>query len=73
MDTLVLSSGYEPMNKITWKKAIGLWIAGRVEIVEQYVDRFIRTVDEIFNIPAVVRFVGNVKKKYIYTKIYPNW
>jgi 5-methylcytosine-specific restriction endonuclease McrA len=68
MDTLVLSSGYEPMNKITWKKAISLWFAGKVEIVEQYTDRFIRTVDETFHVPAVVRFLGNVAKKYIYSK-----
>tara|TARA_Y100000310_G_scaffold321716_1_gene379735 strand:- start:6588 stop:7106 length:519 start_codon:yes stop_codon:yes gene_type:complete len=68
MDTLVLSSGYEPMNKITWKRAISLWFAGKVEIVEEYTDRFIRTVDEVFKVPAVVRFVGNVIKKHTFSK-----
>ena len=41
-----------------------MWFAGKVEIVEIYKDRTIRTVDEIFHIPAIVRFIGNVIKKF---------
>lgn len=65
---LVLSSAYQPLQVISWQRAIGLWFAGKVEIVEEYSDRFIRTVDEIYKVPAVVRFVGNVIKKFITKK-----
>jgi len=64
MDTLVLSSAYQPMTQISWQRAISMWAAGRVEIVEEYEDRFIATVNKIFKMPAVIRFVGAVLKRY---------
>jgi len=64
MDTLVLSSAYEPMSQVSWQRAIGMWFAGRVEILEQYEDRIIRTVSSAIRMPAVVRFVGAVLRKY---------
>ena len=64
MDTLVLSSAYQPMSHISWQKAIGMWFAGKVEIVEFYKDRTIKTIDELIQVPAIVRFVGKVIKKY---------
>ena len=68
MDTLVLSSAYEPLRQTTWQEAISMWFAGRVEIVSVYEDRFIRTVDDIFNVPSIVRFIGKVVKKWAYEK-----
>ena len=68
MDTLVLSSAYQPMSHISWQKAIGMWFAGKVEIIEFYNDRIIRTVDDILKVPAIVRFVGKVIKKYEFNK-----
>ena len=68
MDTLVLSSAYQPMSHVSWKRAISMWFAGRVEIISVYEDRFINTVDEMFNVPSIVRFVGNVIKKFKYNK-----
>ena len=68
MDTLVLSSAYQPMHHVRWQDAISMWFAGRVEIVSVYEDRFIRTVDEIFNVPSIVRFVGNVIKKFRFNR-----
>jgi len=68
METLVLSSAYQPMSHISWQKAIGMWFAGKVEILEIYENRTIRTVDEIFHIPSIVRFVGNVIKKFEFNK-----
>lgn len=68
MDTLVLSSAYQPMHHVRWQDAISMWFAGRVEIVSVYEDRFIRTVDEIFNVPSIVRFVGNVIKKFKFNR-----
>ena len=45
-----------------------MWFAGRVEIVSVYEDKFIRTVDEIFNVPSIVRFVGNVIKRFKFNR-----
>lgn len=64
MDTLVLSTAYQPMSKITWQEAMSMWVAGKVEIVAEYSDRFIRTSSKIFNVPSVVRFVKNVFKRW---------
>ena len=69
MDTLVLSSAYQPMAQVSWQKAISMWFAGRVEIVEVYEDREIKTVDEAIPVPSIVRFVGNVIKKFRYNRV----
>ncbi len=66
MDTLVLSSAYQPMRQVSWQEAISMWFAGRVEIISVYEDRFIKTVDEVFKVPSIVRFVGNVVKKFLF-------
>jgi 5-methylcytosine-specific restriction endonuclease McrA len=69
MDTLVLSSAYQPMTHVSWKRAISLWFAGKVEIISVYENRFIRTVDEIFHVPSIVRFIGNVVKRFKFNRV----
>ena len=69
MDTLVLSSAYQPMHHVKWQDAISMWFAGRVEIVSVYEDRYINTVDEIFNVPSIVRFIGNVLKRFKFNRV----
>ena len=69
MDTLVLSSAYQPMHHVRWQDAISMWFAGRVEIVSVYEDRFIKTVDDILNVPSIVRFVGNVLKRFQFNRV----
>ena len=64
MDTLVLSSAYQPMTQISWQKAISMWVSGKVEIIEEYKDRTIATVNKVYNMPSIVRFVGGVFKRY---------
>ena len=64
MDTLVLSTAFEPMRKVSWQDAMSMWVAGKVEIVSEYSDRFIRTAKKTFNVPSVVRFVKNVFKRW---------
>ncbi len=56
MDTLVLSAAYEPMERIGWQRAMTLFVSGRVEVVESYAERVVRTIDHVFQLPAVVRF-----------------
>ena len=68
MDTLVLSTAYQPMHHVRWQDAISMWFAGRVEIVSVYEDRFIKTVDDVLNVPSIVRFVKNVIKKFQFNR-----
>lgn len=63
MDTLVLSAAYEPMERVSWQRAMTLWITGRVEVVEEYEDRYVRTVSVRFNMPSVVRFVSALRRR----------
>lgn len=61
--TLVLDVGYQPLGVITWERAITLWCQGKVEIVEEYVDLWVRSARQSFKVPSVVRFVKNIFKK----------
>jgi len=56
MDTLVISSTYEPMYRVGWQCAMTLWTAGRVEVLDTYVDRVVRTVERCFELPSIIRF-----------------
>lgn len=57
------------MHHVRWQDAISMWFAGRVEIVSVYEDRFIKTVDDILNVPSIVRFVGNVLKRFQFNRV----
>lgn len=57
MDTLVLSPSYEPMYRVAWERAMGMWASARVEVLEAYRDRFIHSVTLTFEMPAVIRFL----------------
>ena len=63
MDTLILSAAFEPMDQVTWQRAMTLWAAGRVEVVEEYEDRFVRTYTERHQMPAVVRFCSALRRR----------
>jgi len=56
MDTLVLTSTYQPIRTVPWFKSISWALRGRVEIVEEYDDRPIPTFSRVLKTPAVVRF-----------------
>jgi len=55
-DTLVLSAGYEPVDRISWQRAITLWWIDKVEIIEEYGDRVIRGADFAMSMPCVIRY-----------------
>lgn len=63
MDTLVLSASWEPVARITWQRAISLFLEGKVEVIEEYEDRYIRSVTMEFKVPSVIRFIKNVIRK----------
>jgi 5-methylcytosine-specific restriction endonuclease McrA len=60
MRTLVLNAGYEPMQLISWQRALCLVIAAKAEIVAEY-DKVVRTISTQFKLPSVVRLKGYVK------------
>src|SRR5687767_9045732 len=61
MDTLVLSCSYQPVDRISWQRAICLWMMEKVEILEEYEDREVRSVSLAIKMPSVVRFLHHTK------------
>jgi 5-methylcytosine-specific restriction endonuclease McrA len=57
MQTLLLSSTWEPIGHVDWERAMALWWSGRAELVDTYADRVIRTVSTSYEAPAVIRYV----------------
>ncbi len=61
METLVLSAAYEPVQRISWQRAITLLFSGKVEVVETYEDRKIRSVTFELQMPSVIRFLRRLR------------
>ena len=57
METLVLNRGYEPVARVPSQRAVTLLFLGKVEVVEEYEDREIRSVTFVFKMPSVVRLL----------------
>ncbi len=60
MRTLVLDQGYQPHRVVSWQRAITMFFAGKVEVVEEYEDD-IRSVSFTIKMPAVVRLLRAVR------------
>lgn len=63
METLVLSTGFEPLARISWQRAITLLFLGKVEVVEEYEDRLIHSVTIAVRMPSVIRFLKGVRAR----------
>jgi 5-methylcytosine-specific restriction endonuclease McrA len=63
METLVLNSTYEPLCRISWQRAITLLFNGKVEVVDEYEDKTIRSVTFELKMPSVVRFLRLLKRR----------
>src|SRR4051812_11836 len=61
METLVLSASYEPVARVSWQRAISLVFGGKVEVVEEYEDREVRSITFAIKMPSVVRFLKSVR------------
>lgn len=57
---LFLSSGYEPMYKSNWKRAISAIFGGRAEIIEEHDTFKIFTSSGAIPFPTVVRYTSGV-------------
>lgn len=60
-NTLLLDSGYQPLDVIDWKKAITLMFLGKAEIVEVYEEE-IKSSYLVLKKPAVVRLLNNFRR-----------
>lgn len=61
MDTLLLSAHYQPLQSVPWQRALGLLCAGRVEVIEDYADRTVRSARSVHPVPAVIRFLKGAR------------
>ena len=59
---LVLNSTYEPLQVISWKRAVRMLFQEKVEVLEEY-EREIRSVYLSLRIPSVLRLLRYVKVK----------
>src|SRR5438105_12051073 len=62
-ETLVLNATYEPVARVTWQRAISLLFSGKVEVVEEYENKTIRSVSFEVRMPSVVRFLRLLKRR----------
>jgi 5-methylcytosine-specific restriction endonuclease McrA len=61
METLVLSATYEPLARISWQRAIVLLWDRKVEVVEEYEDKWVRSVTLELKVPSVIRFLRAIR------------
>jgi len=57
---LVLSTGYEPLFKTNWKRALSAVFSGRAEVVEEHETIWVGTTQGKIQLPMTVRFVTGV-------------
>jgi 5-methylcytosine-specific restriction endonuclease McrA len=57
---LVLSTGYEPLFKTNWKRAISAILSGRAEVIEEHESLWIGTSSGRMPMPVVVRFITGI-------------
>lgn len=66
--TLVLNASYEPLQIVSWKRAIRMLFQEKVEVVAEY-DREIRSVSLSIRLPSVLRLLHYVKNKRNYHQV----
>jgi len=63
MDTLVLSQSYQPVGRISWQRAVTLLFREKIEVIEEYEDREIRSVTFSIKVPSIVRFLEKISRR----------
>ncbi len=53
--TLVLSSTYEPLRIVSWKRAMILFLTEKTEVLDFYSSAMVRSVSRSFPLPSVIR------------------
>jgi 5-methylcytosine-specific restriction endonuclease McrA len=60
--SLLLNASFQPLQVISWQKALQLFFSGKVEIVE-FSDRLIRSVSIQIKMPLVIRLIKYVPQR----------
>lgn len=60
--TLLLNASYEPLRIISWQKALTLFFAGKVEVVEEY-EQEIHSITFAIRLPSIIRLLKYVRVK----------
>ena len=63
METLVLDPSYLPVARVSWQRAVTLLFMGKIEVIEEYEDREIKSVTFSIKMPSVVRFLRAIRSK----------
>jgi 5-methylcytosine-specific restriction endonuclease McrA len=63
MDTLVLSSAYQPVARVPWQRAITMLWEGKVEVIEAYQDWTVRSVTIELKVPSIVRYLRHIRRR----------
>jgi 5-methylcytosine-specific restriction endonuclease McrA len=58
---LVLNSSYEPIKIVNWKRAILLFLADKIEVLDCHPNAVIHSVMESYSLPSVVRIRSFVR------------
>ena len=54
--TLLLNTSYEPLRIISWKKALTLLFAGKVEVIEEYQHQ-VHSITFAIKLPSIIRLL----------------
>lgn len=65
MNVLVLNIDYSPLGVIPWRDAMEKLVTGKVELLEAYAGRLVRSVRQDWPFPAVVRLITGYTKRRI--------
>ncbi len=68
-DVLVLNASYEPLARVTWKRAVCLVVSGKAVIEEALEGRLVRSQYGDYLWPVVVRLILFVKTPYHFGEI----
>ncbi len=60
--TLLLNASYEPLRIISWKKALTLLFAGKVEVIDEY-DHQVHAITFAIKLPSIIRLLKYVRVK----------
>lgn len=64
MDVLVLSYGYAPLRRVDWQTAFTWLFTGRVEVIDHYADRHVRSARSQWPMPSIVRFLRKAARVF---------
>lgn len=63
MDTLVLDATMVPVARVHWRRAITLIFQGKVEVLEEYEDKEIKSVTFSMKMPSIIKFIKAMRSK----------